>query len=196
MCLFILCRTQGRDLYDFTFRDGCNVAVSLFSSIAIDAASIAFTELRLAAFNLRRDKLWKSLLTASDGTADRVNELLQVCTVTHLNEIFVDFDRLVSLRNDSALFDPMRLLDYMTKDPAFSLTWQTTGSDGISHQHLYYINNDDIYVMISTFLNGEQCRFELIERPTKEDTDQRLIRVTGTIMNSILYFVWNETGLR
>jgi hypothetical protein len=195
MCLYILCRTQGRDLYEFTFRDGCNVAVSLFSNIAVDAAGAALTELRLAAFNLRRDKLWKSLLSLSNGSTDRVLELLQVCKVTYLNDVFLDFDRLASIQNDPALFDPMRLIDYMTKDPAFSLSWQTAGSDGITNQHLYYMKNDDIYLMVSTFLNREQCRFELIERPTKDNTDQRLNRVVEKIVNSILYFIWSESGI-
>ena len=196
MCLYILCRTQGRDLYEFMFRDGSNVAVSLFSNIAIEAAGIAYTELRIAAFNLHRDSVWNSLVTSSGGSADRVLELLQVCNVTRLNDIFPDVDQLVSLQNDPALFDPNRLLDYITKDPTYSLSWQNTELDGITHQRLYYLCNDDIYLMVSTCLHGVQSHFELIERPTKDDTgtDQRMKKVVGKIINSLLYFLWNETS--
>jgi hypothetical protein len=165
----------------------------LFSNIAIEAAGIAYSELRIAAFNLHRDSIWNSLVTSSSGSSDSVLELLQICTVTPLNEMFVDFDRLVSLKNDPALFDPSRLLDYITKDPTYSLTWQNNGSDGVSQQHLYYLHNDDIYLMVSTFVHGVQCRFELIERATKNDPNPRMNRIVGKIINSLLYFIWSET---
>ena len=193
MCLYILCRSQGRDLYEFMFRNGSYVAVSLFSNIAIEAAGIAYSELRIAAFNLHRDSVWNSLVTSSNRSADRVLEFLQICVVTPLNERFVDIDQLVSLKNDPALFDPSRLLSYISKDPTYSLTWQTAGSDGVSHQHLYYLHNDDIFLMVSTFVQGVQCRLELIERATSDDTDQRINRVVGKIMNSLIYFIWSET---
>jgi hypothetical protein len=175
------------------FREGCNVAITLFSNIAIEAAGIAYTELRFAAFNLRRDRAWKSLLTLSSGSTDRVLELLQVCTVTSLNEKFEAFNRFVSFQNDPGLFDPTSLFDYMSKDPAFSLTWQSVGSDGISHQHLYYVHSDDIFLMVSTFFNGVLCHFELIERAINDDSDQRMTRVVGKIINSLLFFLWSET---
>ena len=195
MCLYILCRTQGRDLFEYMFRDGSNVAVSLFRSIAIEAAGILYAELRSAAFNLRRDKVWKSLLTPSSGMTDRVLELLQICKVTPLHEKFSDFHRFVSLQNNTRLFDPMTLFDYLSKDPAFLLTWQTVGSDGITHQHLYYVHTNDVYIMLSTTSKGLQCHFDLIERVTNDDTDQRLHRTVGMIINSLLYFLWSETGI-
>ena len=192
MCLYILCRTQGKDLYDYMFRDGSNVAVSLFGNIAIEAAGIAYAELQVAAFNLHRDNVWKSLIAPSNESTDRVLELLKICTVTPMSEIFADVDQVVSLQNNPSLFDPSRLLDYIANDSAYSLTWQTAGSDGVTRQHLYYLHNDDIYLMVSTFV-GVQCHFELVDKTTKDDTEQRMHRVVGKIMNSLLYFLWSET---
>jgi hypothetical protein len=196
MCLYILCRTQGRDLYEFMFRDDSNVAVSLFSNIAIEAAGIAYSELRTAAFNLHRDSIWNSLVKSSNASADLVVELLQICTVTPLNDIFVDVDQLLSLQNDPALFDPNRLSDYLTRDSLCTLIWESTGSDGVSRQHLYYLHNDDCYLMASTYVHGVLCRFDLIERARSDDTDQRMNRVVEKIMNSLVYFIWSETCKR
>ena len=40
MQLVILCRTQGKDIYDYMFREGSNTALSVLDNIGCEAAGL------------------------------------------------------------------------------------------------------------------------------------------------------------
>jgi hypothetical protein len=196
MRIDILCRTQGKDLYEFMFRDGSNIAVSIFGNIAIEAAGLAYIEIRTASINLRRDSLWNSFLTFQVGSEGLLGEMLQLCDVKPFDSLLgngAESNRLLALFNDPALIDPIRFCDSLAKDPAFSLSWQ---SDDTANQQLFYIHNDGYYLMVSTFVNGKQFHLELITGANKYVYNSGINRVVQKVVNFMIYFVWSETGDR
>lgn len=197
MYLDIVCRTQGKDLYDFMFREGSNVAVSIFGNIAIEAAILTYVEIRAAAINLRRDHLWNSFFVFRDGSTDALLELLNLCIIVPFDKIIGDneeVNQILTLCNDSTFFNPTRFCTSMCNDPAFLRTWESIGTENNSRQYLYYIPNDDYYLLVSTNVNGVQFQLELIDRTSSAGNEKRTNLVLQKVVNFILFFIWSETS--
>jgi hypothetical protein len=198
MNLDIICRTKGMDLYECMFRDGTNVAVTIFGSIAIEAASLLYKEIRCAAINLRRDKLWKSFSSPKNELTDHLQELLKLCTVTPLNTMHDDneeYRKLVAVFNDPAVFDSNRLCDFLSRDAAFSSAWQSSNAMDFAAQRLYFIQSDDAFLLVTTFEGGDRCELDLIERTSISGIENRSIRAVEKIVNFLIYFLWSESEI-
>ena len=89
--MVILCRTQGRNLADFMFREKSNVAIRILDNIAVEAAGLAYKELRFCSQKLRKERLWTSFSSSPTGSKhptplrESMDEMLRLSRVLPLS---------------------------------------------------------------------------------------------------------------
>jgi hypothetical protein len=204
MALIILCRTQGMNIHDFMFRQGSNTAISILCNIAIEAAGLAFVEIRSAAFNLRREYVWTSFLPAKNSSRPsmpsvQVAELLELCSVTPLVSLLDDCTEsnlLLEVLTDPSLLNPTRMCNCLSKDPAFSLAWEFLDASGMEKQYLFYLRTKELFLMIYTVTSGAatSLRLDLIEKQKSRSIDTRNSGILQIIANFVFHYVWSETA--
>jgi hypothetical protein len=202
MTLYILCRTHGKNLYDFMFRQGSNVAVSILGNIAVEAAGLAYIEIRSAATNLQRDSLWRLFLPVRNRAMSLISnnqlvEMMEMCSVKPFISFLdnaVEAKRLIELCNDSSLINPTRLCYCLANDPAFSLAWESRDSDDTSSQFLFYLGSDDVYLLVTTSTSEARFHIDMIEREKSLVKDKQSSRVIHMIANFLIFFLWSETA--
>ncbi|CAJ1954420.1 unnamed protein product [Cylindrotheca closterium] len=142
MQLVLLCRTQGRDLADFMFREGSNVAIRILDNIVLESSGMAFKALRTAARDLLKDSLWRLLSSPTQlqepAPISMQAEIQELLALTHARRLREVQDRLLGHRKNSnsskfksSLMNPSVLLDVnwdslcdaMHHDPAFAPHW-------------------------------------------------------------------------
>ena len=87
MRLTILCRTQGRNLTDYVFREGSNVAMHTLDYIVFEASGLVYNELSYMAEKLYKDTLWTSLSTKGpqkDKSLEYIQQALDLFVTTPL----------------------------------------------------------------------------------------------------------------
>jgi hypothetical protein len=202
MELVILCRTQGRDVHEYVFREGSNVGISIVDSIAVESAGLSYGELQAAARNLRRDDLWTRLsktgpfASSNDQAAQPlINEFLELCTVwpiaQHLKNT-MEFRRLVGLFEE--LDTDWRLVcELMSKDPAFSPSWTFTSEELQLRKGLFYMRNEELFLCMKIPIDsdGRDIEFEIVERNGCSSAEKKSM-VIQKLVNFLLYFIWSD----
>jgi hypothetical protein len=203
MELVILCRTQGRNLADFMFREDSNVAIHILDNIAIDAGGLALKELRYAAECLFIESLWKSFSSrktkispsACQSLRDDLQELLRLaCTHTlyqlHSNGVYPTTTPLeiqFLLGQDSGIAWNM-CCTAMKQNESFSPSWSI--EDESTTSNLFYIRKHDLFLMLIVDHHPSILRSaELIEKNKADDFKHCL--VFDILVNFTLHFVWN-----
>lgn len=121
--LYILCRNNGVCVWDFMFRRGSTVALSVADVISIEAAGLALEALQQASKTLRRDTLWKKGISM---TTNEIHELMSYCSTT-LMSVPCEFEwndldwsvlpwQSVSLENDAYFVDLENVFLYVRED--------------------------------------------------------------------------------
>lgn len=143
MQLVLLCRTQGRDLAEFMFREGSNVAIRILDNIVFEASGMAFKSLQAAARDLLKDSLWRLLSSppnlkepAPQSMQEDIRELLTLTHTRRLREVQEKLGGRNSNSNSSSntktnLMTPSAFLDVnwdafchaMQHDSAFAPHW-------------------------------------------------------------------------
>ena len=62
------------------FREGSNVAIHVLDNIVVEAAGLAFKELKFVAERLRRDALWKTGIGPKTPATVTIRLVLSDCT--------------------------------------------------------------------------------------------------------------------
>jgi hypothetical protein len=196
MKLVVLCRTQGTNLNEYVIREDSKLAFSISDSIAIEAAGIAFKELRVAAQNLRKESLWALLSGKTFSrvpTSAEIAEFLALCIVQPIEKSFEssnEMQRFGLVYKKLHLFDANRLVDSMKTDPAFSPAWDMIGDDGCSMQHLFYIGSDDIFLLVRG-RGSASVKIDVVLQD-KNKIDHNGVAALQRLSNYLLHFMWSQ----
>jgi len=195
MRLFVVCRTQGRNLYEFVFREGSNIAVSLLDSIAIEAAGMIYAELKAAALSLHLDRLWGRASRAEKGlaapSASEIQELLNLSTIKPATEVVIsqlDGDRLSMLFSDELNIDWETCSDLMGMETAFSPSWKLQEED--ERSRLFYVQSEDSFLLITTDATGQGFKAAVVNR-RERDSDQ-VVSIVQKVCNYLLHYIWSS----
>jgi hypothetical protein len=200
MQLVILCRTQGRNLSDYMFREGCNVAIHVLDNIVYEAAGLAYKELQFVSEKLRRDVLWESVSSKNTVRQPKVaeediHEMLRLCHVQPL------LDSLGSNRKDSQsevltnLLGPESGIDWtacclrMQREPVFTPNWSLK-SEGFA-TNLYFDQQEDIFVSVGVDQSGRLLRVGLVEKDKSVTVAHRQMTIQR-FANFLLHFIWHN----
>ena len=192
----ILTRFLFKDLREFIFREGSNLAVSILESISIEAAGLAYKELEFAARSLEKERLWYLCSSAAPRQAPSfgdVSQMMALCSVTSIAD-FIESSgnakRLSVIYSDCSLVDFKRFCASMKQEPVFQPSWDLMGDNGRSVQYLFYFCSDDIFFLLRENRTDVGLRIDLIER---DDVHiQRTISAVQKLTNFVLHFLWSE----
>jgi hypothetical protein len=196
MRLIILCRTQGRNLSDYMFREGSNVAVHILDNIVCEAAGLVHKELSSMAEKLHKEAIWKTMSTRGSRprkTSEHIEEMLELCTVRPV------FQSIGSNLRDGAADIVATLLgaelgiDWklccfcMTKERSFGASWSICGE--AMDTHLFYVEPCGTFLLLELDSNGTLERADIIEKEEKAPNSDRQM-TTKIFANFLLHFLW------
>ena len=197
MLLVILCRTQGRSLSDFMFREGSNIAIHVLDNIVVESAGLAFKELKFAAERLRRDALWKSLSSISPGkdnglTQGRINEMLSLTTVRPLlqalGSMASSIPEITTLLSRELCVDWTSCCLCMAQDASFSPHWSIEGDWATTH--LFFVQQQDMFLWMRVDKNNTLVRAALVERDASSASQEHRQIAVQKFLNFLLHFIW------
>ena len=140
--LWILCRRNSSDLRGFHVRDSNPVVRQLVDSIIEESANQIFPELKRAAEGLRREFLWKRLVSTMPSDlrrlSDLAKELFPLCPSRPLDDVDVKGTSLMTYLADEEFLERMR------EDVAF----QPSGRRGKSR--FFHIIAADVFLVVNT----------------------------------------------
>jgi hypothetical protein len=199
MLLVILCRTQGRNLSEFMFREGSNVAIHILDNIVLEAAGLAFKELKFVAEKLRRDALWKSFSSNTEGmtsilTQKRIYEMLSLTTVRPLlqvlgNNITSAMPEITTLLGPELFVDWTSCCQCMAHDTSFSPYWSIEG-DGATN-HLFFMEQEDVFLLVGVNESSTLVGAALVEKDDSLTQERRQIALQK-FLNFLLHFIWQS----
>jgi hypothetical protein len=192
MQLWIVSRTQGRDYHEYIFLDGSNYGMTIYDTIAAEAAGLAYEEIRQAAWDLRLNDLWKKLVgprrKGDDVSEEDVEELLVLIPpmplLYHLDT--VDKDRITMVVGSGINW--LICCAAMEKEPAFSPFHAFTTSD--SRLHLFYVKEEDLFLVFRLSLVGELNGLSLLCREENLIKERKHTLVVQKLINYLLHYLW------
>lgn len=203
MELIILCRTQGRNLSDFMFREDSNVAIHILDNIAIDAAGLALKELHYAAECLFMERLWKSLSSRRARTSpstrqtirEDLQELMRLACIHPLYQLHSNGAIPITIPHEiQFLLGPDSGIEWnicctaMKRNKSFSPNWSI--DDESTTKNLFYIEKYDVFLMLVLDENHSLLRSAEIIEKGKADNGKHHV-VFDILVNFTLHFVWN-----
>jgi hypothetical protein len=197
MQLVILCRTQGRNLSDFMFRENSNVAIHILDNIALEAASLAYKELKFVSEKLLKYALWKSFSskaafkharTAEEG----IHEMLKLTYVRPLlqslgNNLTGGLPGIATHLGPDSGIDWTACCASMKQDPSFLPNW-SLGSVGFV-TNLFFVEPEDIFLLLKVDPNGGLLGVDLVEKDESMALERRQITIQR-FLNFLLHFIW------
>jgi len=198
MDLILLCRTQGRDILEWTFRDGSYVAISILDCISYDAAGIAYAELHFAASRLRLDALWRQVSgrrpSKTKPSSANIKEMLSYCSVQPITEVLGSLvsqqSQVLTMLKDGIDIDWRSCSATMERDLAFSPSWKVQESDDEQTSILFYLGGEDIFLLFKTDAEGRTFEVSTVNRD--DNPEERLIAVVQKFLNFVMHFVWSD----
>lgn len=192
--LLVLCRTQGKDLHSFMFREGSDVAISVLDNIAGEVAGLAYEELRTAAKDLRCTALWTKVSRmvkkrTDRPTTDEIDELLFLVTRKPLFQKVGPLDAskvAMVMRSD---INWLSCCAAMQNEPCFSPS-HVFQSGGLSF-YLFYLRDEDFFLLFQVentqaLLHG----LDIVMRNEKAFCDEMAGKVIQKLVNYILFYLW------
>lgn len=199
MRLIILCRTQGRNLSDYMFREASNVAIHIIDNIVFEFAGLLHDELSYIAEKLHKDAVWQSFTTRSSRprkTLAHVHELLELCSIYSALPLMGN-GRDGSASVMGSLLGPNSVLDWrscclsMKKERSFGPCWSFSGS----HQdtHLFYLESCGNFLLLELSRDGELCRADIVEKEEESSSSKsRQAMSIQVFANFLLHFLWQS----
>ena len=192
--LIILCRTQGRNLHDFMFREDSNAAISIVDNIAVECAGLAYGELHFAATNMYRDRIWNRVSSASTldpPSPGEVRDLLGLCKVKPVSDyvqLVPDLQRFKMIFSDDGMDDFSYLCDLLTREQTLSPSWTVGDSE-----MLVYSSAEDIYLLLHADDSSHKTRIDVVER--EEGSPKSVNNPVFALQkaaNVLLFSLWSD----
>lgn len=199
MQLVILCRTQGRSLSDYMFRENSNVAIRILDNIALEASSLAFNKLRICAKKLLKDSLWRVLsskTTESQRTHIQDN-ILEMLTLTHLRPLqhFLIGGNNGTRSGSFTLLESETRIDWarcclaMEQEPCFQPKLLLEG--GLITTHLFFLEPEDVFLLIGVDDKGALLKAGVVEKDEFVPLERRQMAIQK-LSNFLLHFLWHN----
>ena len=197
MRLIILCRTQGRNLSDYMFREGSNVAIHIIDNIVLECAGLVYGELSHIAEKLYRNAMWKNLSSRSfrpRKTFEYANEMMELCSVQPILQAtggnFRDGNETImeSLLGSQSAIDWKMCCQCMRKENSFGPSRSFTGSH---ETHLFFVETSGVFLLLELTPSGKLRRAELVEREFDSSGKSRQMTIQ-ILMNFLLHFLWQS----
>jgi hypothetical protein len=191
--LTVICRTNGKNLNDFTFRPQQNVATTIASSIAIESAGIIYEELVTAATGLHRDSLWSRATQTNRSNKPSDEELLKLIALCHLAPILQFADSAGLELPFAALNDDcLQCCESMLEDPAFWPSYKLVQQDDGPDQHIFYFSSEDLFLLsrAETSGAGKKVYFYILSLAGTELSDLSPSLVIQRFTNYLLHMTW------
>jgi hypothetical protein len=195
MKLTILCRSQGRTIREFMFREGCMLAFTIANNIAIEAAGLILNELKFAAQQLRRDDLWSIFATTDNRNHSRgseeilgleMKELLTYCTVQSLWPIIngnaqasLLFSHLQYVRAGDSWID-----DLLKSSSCFHYLVSVDNVDEC--KRLFFVREENCFLMVSH--TSQSFDLSLVEHG--DIAHERKESIVKKLTNFLLHSTW------
>lgn len=192
MHLVILCRTQGKNLYEFVNREGSIMCLSMLDNIAIEAARLAYHELKAAASSLQLDFLWKRLSTLPSPSGHTVTELLELAVVkpiTKLAASCLEGQHLATILETEMMTDWRAFMLKMELEPCFAPFSKLRRYSG--ETALFYLKQEDVFLLTETDAKGHKISADLVVR-TESEAAEKTTKVIQKITNYILHYLWSD----
>ena len=196
MGIVILCRTQGRNLSDFMFREGSNIAIHILDHIVLEAAGLVYKELASVAEKLHKETIWKSLSTRSSRlrkSQEYLQEMLQLCSVRSIMQTLGTNVRDGAPHILSTLLGPDSGIDWkacclcMKKERSFGPTWSLAG---VPHDtHIFFMEVSNTFLFLELGSDGSLQRADIIEKDENTHNSARQLTIQ-IFSNFILHFLW------
>lgn len=196
MRLLILCRTQGRNLSDYMFREGSNVAVHILDNIVCEAAGLVYKELSSVAEKLHKEAIWKSMSTRGSRprkTLEHIEEMLELCSVrpvlqslgSNLRDGAADI--ITTLLGNELGIDWKSCCLCMKKERSFGASWSISGD--VLDTHLLHVEPCDTFLLLELDSSGVLQRADVIEKEENASNSYRQM-TTQIFANFLLHYIW------
>ena len=189
MHLVVLCRSADKDLHEFMFRDGSNVAISIVDNIAVECAQLAFEELHQAARLLDRDRLW-DLVSSSKSTnppsSQQLDDLLRLCTVKPASEYLASDSQQFDLVCNSDTAKRSRFFSSLASEQAFSPSWRL-GQD----KRIAYCRSEDVFLLVDVKPSDRGMRIDIVLRDNALPRNKAVFALQK-LLNCVLFSLWQE----
>ena len=182
-------------MHEFMFWNGSNTAMSILNNLAVEAADIVYEELRASAKDLRRNDLWTKASKihtrkSEKPTMEDVEELLVLIPPEPLLERLSSLDK----ENVATVMDSdihwLSCCDSMTREPSFSPSHVFSSTSNQTKLYLYYIRDDDLFLLFHLNLQGELLSLRMLSKEDKAVKDERAPHVIQKVMNYLLHYLW------
>lgn len=198
MGIVISCRTQGRNLSDFMFREGSNIAIHILDHIVLEAAGLVYKELSSIAEKLHKETIWKSLSTRSSRlrkSREYIQEMLQLCSVRPIMQTLGNYVRDGAPHILSTLLGPDSGVDWkacclcMKKERSFGPSWSITGA---THEtYIYFVDLCDTFLCLELRPDGILQRADIVEQDENTPNSARHLTIQ-IFSNFLLHFLWQR----
>ncbi|GKY95522.1 hypothetical protein MPSEU_000513900 [Mayamaea pseudoterrestris] len=191
MKLLFLCRSEGRNLSELTFRESSCVASSIKDQIATDGAGLMLQELRNAATRLRLQRLWK-VLSGSLNTEPSQLDLQAVLELSCVRSLTTTVTANFDVKLAGSLLAGRKwglLLRALQNDPAFSPSYELLRG-GASRQRLFYLQSADIFVSLSKTSDDDIISIDALYQ--EHTTEGVGVTVAQRVCNFFILFLWND----
>jgi hypothetical protein len=192
MQLWIVSRTQGKDYHEYIFLNGSNYGMTIYDTIAAEAAGLAYEEIRQAAWDLRTNDLWKKLVgprRKGDVVSEEdVEELLVLIPPIPLLDQLdtMDKDRFAMVVGSGINW--LTCCAAMEKEPAFAPFHTFATFD--SRLYLFHIKEEDLFLVFRLSLIGELNGLSLVSREENVILEGKHTLLVQKLTNYLLNYLW------
>ena len=196
MRIVILCRTQGRNLSDFMFREGSNIAIHILDHIVLEAAGLVYKELASVAEKLHKETIWKSLSTRTTRlrkSQEYIEEMLHLCSVRSILQTLGNNTRDGAPQILSTLLGPDSGIDWkaccrsMKKERSFGPSWSINGAK--HDTHIFFMELCNTFLCLELGTDGNLQRADIIEKDENTNNSTRQLTVQ-VFSNFLLHYLW------
>jgi len=200
LTMIILCQTGGRNLEEFTLRDGSPYAVRSRDKVVVEGARVAKDALRSAALGIYRNSLWDVFSVTLPDTPHNVlpeaNSFDELCKITCLTSLDYSNKDLSKLLEDEDLKTDWSLCcSSMKADPLFQPSWYFSPTKVSNYWHyVFFLKADDVFLTFKvTQDNGRLLEGAIVTRDTLESGDirHRVESAQLFFVNFYLHYIWN-----
>lgn len=180
-------------MHEYLFRNGSNVGRTILEHVAIEAADLAYEQLRCSAKDLRSKDLWAKASKTRSRRDDRltladVEELLVLITPHPLLDQLGSLDKeRVALVMGSGI-DWINCCSAMENEPSFSPSHDfDTEKDKI---YLFHIRDGDLFLLFRVSNEGALLGLDLLSREERALKEEKSILVIQKLTNYLLHYLW------
>lgn len=185
MGLVYLCKTEGRDLDEYAFPEGSNVAATIFKLIVVEGARLAYNVLRESAIEMYRDSVWEKASALNSQQPPKFDELLSMVSS---RSVLVGSDISTFLRDEKLAIDPEDLFVKMSRDSLFSPSRKIRIQD--DGYHIVFFNRKlDAFIMFNLYM-GQVIDILLLRRDKITDEDSK--NFVEMFTQYMLFYLWKS----